>query len=153
MSKFTFIGAGSLGFTRKLVTDILSFPALSESTITLMDIDGERLDVVKKVVERIIEEGNFPAKVVATTNRAEALQGADAVICTILVGGVHIFRHDIEIPKKYGVDINVGDTRGPAGIFRALRTIPVMVDIAKDMEKYCPRRRLFKLHEPNDDAE
>ena len=86
MSKFTFIGAGSLGFTRKLVTDILSFPALSESTITLMDIDGERLDVVKKVVERIIEEGNFPAKVVATTNRAEALQGADAVICTILVG-------------------------------------------------------------------
>lgn len=138
MSKFTFIGAGSIGFTRKLVTDILSFPSLAESTIMLMDIDEDRLEVVKKVVERIIQVGNFPAKVEATTNRTEALQHADAVICTILVGGVHTFRHDIEIPKKYGVDINVGDTRGPAGIFRALRTIPVMVDIAKDIEKYCP---------------
>ncbi|MBS4202129.1 alpha-galactosidase [Bacillus sp. FJAT-49732] len=148
MAKFTFIGAGSLGFTRKLVTDILSFPSLADSTIALMDIDEERLDVVKKVIERIIEKGNFPAKVEATTNRAEALTGADAVICTILVGGVQIFRHDIEIPKKYGVDINVGDTRGPAGIFRALRTIPVMVDIAKDIEKYCPNAYFLNYTNP-----
>ncbi len=148
MSKITFIGAGSIGFTRKLVTDILSFPKLADSTISLMDIDEERLNVIKKVVERIIEAGKFRATVEATTDRAEALRGADAVLCTILVGGVHVFRHDIEIPKKYGVDINVGDTRGPAGIFRALRTIPIMVDIAKDIEKYCPNAVFLNYTNP-----
>lgn len=148
MSKITFIGAGSIGFTRKLVTDILSFPKLANSTIALMDINEERLAVIRKVVERIIQTGKFPAKVEATTDRAEALQGADAVICTILVGGVHVFRHDIEIPKKYGVDINVGDTRGPAGIFRALRTIPVMVDIARDIEKHCPNAIFLNYTNP-----
>lgn len=138
MAKIAFIGAGSFGFTRGLVRDILSFPALADSTIALMDIDTERLTMIKKAVERIIAAGNYPAKIIATTDRAEALQGADGVLCTILAGGVDIWRHDIEIPKKYGVDINVGDTRGPAGIFRALRTIPVMLDICKDIERYCP---------------
>jgi alpha-galactosidase len=71
-------------------------------------------------------------------DRAEALKGADGVLCTILAGGVNIWRHDVEIPLKYGVNINVGDTRGPAGIFRALRTIPVMLEICADIEKYCP---------------
>jgi alpha-galactosidase len=138
MKKIAFIGAGSFGFTRSLVRDILTFPALADSTIALMDIDEERLAYIKKAVDRIITEGNYPAKVIATTNRAEALDGADGVVCTILAGGVHVWRHDIEIPKKYGVDINVGDTRGPAGIFRALRTIPVMLDIVKDIEHFCP---------------
>ena len=82
-----------------------------------------------------MKEGKYPAKVVATTDRRKALEGADAVLCTILAGGVEVWRHDIEIPKKYGVDINVGDTRGPSGIFRALRTIPVMLDICRDMER------------------
>lgn len=138
MKKIAFIGAGSFGFTRSLVRDILSFPALADSTIALMDINEERLTYIKKAVDKIVAAGNYPAKVIATTSRAEALEGADGVVCTILSGGVDIWRHDIEIPKKYGVDINVGDTRGPAGIFRALRTIPVMLDICKDIEKYCP---------------
>lgn len=138
MKKIAFIGAGSFGFTRSLVKDILSFPALSDCTLALMDIDGDRLEAIKKAVEKIIKAGNYPAKVIATKNRAEALDGADGVVCTILAGGIKIWRNDIEIPKKYGVDINVGDTRGPAGIFRALRTIPVMLDICKDIERYCP---------------
>lgn len=138
MKKITFIGAGSFGFTRTLVKDILTFPALSDCTITLMDIDEERLSAITKAVTKIIEKGKYQAKVISTTNRAEALEGADGVVCTILAGGVNIWRHDIEIPKKYGVDINVGDTRGPSGIFRALRTIPVMLEICKDIEKYCP---------------
>ena len=138
MKKITLIGAGSFGFTRGLVRDILTFPAFSDAHICLMDIDQERLDFIKKGVDRIIEAGKYPAKVTATTNRAEALAGADGVVCTILQGGVEVFRTDIEIPKKYGVDINIGDTRGPSGIFRALRTIPVMLDICKDIEKYCP---------------
>ena len=138
MTKIAFIGAGSFGFTRGLVKDILSFPALSDATIALMDIDPVRLAEIKKAIDKIVAAGKYPATVVATASRAEALEGADGVVCTILAGGVQIWRHDIEIPKQYGVDINVGDTRGPAGIFRALRTIPVMQDICRDIEKYCP---------------
>ncbi len=123
MKKIAFIGAGSFGFTRGLVKDILSFPALADSTIALMDIDDERLAIIKKAVEKIIAAGNYPASVIATKDRAEALQGADGVLCTILSGGIDVWRNDIEIPKKHGVNINVGDTRGPSGIFRALRTI------------------------------
>ena len=138
MKKIAFIGAGSFGFTRGLVRDILSFPAFADSTIALMDIDDERLAIVKKAVDKIVAAGNYPARVIATNDRVEALKGADGVVCTILSGGINIWRNDIEIPKKYGVDINVGDTRGPSGIFRALRTIPVMLDICRDIEKYCP---------------
>jgi len=136
--KIAYIGAGSFGFTRGLVRDVLTFPELSDATICLMDINQERLDFIKKAVDRIVAAGNYPASVIATTDRAEALKGADGVVCTILQGGVDVFRTDIEIPKKYGVDINIGDTRGPSGIFRALRTIPVMLDICKDIERYCP---------------
>ncbi|HHX63947.1 MAG TPA: alpha-glucosidase/alpha-galactosidase, partial [Chloroflexi bacterium] len=114
MTKIAFIGAGSFGFTRKLVSDILTFPLLEDATISLMDIDPERLDYIKRAVDRIVSEGGYPARVEATMDRAEALKGADAVICTILAGGVQVWRHDIEIPKKFGIDTNVGDTRGPS---------------------------------------
>jgi len=86
--------------------------------------------------------------VMATMNRAEALEGADAVIVTILAGGVDVWQHDILIPRKYGVDINVGDTRGPSGIFRALRTIPTMLDICRDMEELCPKAILLNYTNP-----
>ena len=148
MTKIAFIGAGSFGFTRALVRDILTFPLLKDATLALMDIDPERLDYIKRAIERIVAEGKYPAKVVATLDRAEALKGADAVICTILSGGVKVFRYDIEIPKKYGVDTNIGDTRGPSGIFRALRTIPVMLDICRDMERYCPEAILLNYTNP-----
>jgi alpha-galactosidase len=148
MTKITFIGAGSLGFTRGLVRDILTFPLLKDATLCLMDIDAERLDFAKRAVERIVEMGQYPAKVEATQDRVAALQGADAVVVTILANGVEVFRHDIEIPMKYGVDINIGDTRGPSGIFRALRTIPVMVGIIKDMERYCPNAVMLNYTNP-----
>lgn len=149
MSKIAFIGAGSFGFTRNLVKDILSFPAMADSTIALMDIDDERLSYIKKAVDRIVKDGGYTeAKVIATKDRAEALDGADGVLCTILAGNVHVWRNDIEIPKKYGVDINVGDTRGPAGIFRFLRTYPVMLSIARDIEKYCPNAVFLNYTNP-----
>jgi len=148
MPKIAFIGAGSFEFTRRLVGDILTFPALEGSTVALMDINEERLFFAKKAIEKIITAGNYPAKVVATKDRVEALKGADGVVCTILVGGVQVWRSDIEIPKKYAVDINVGDTRGPAGIFRALRTIPVMLDICKDIERYCPEAIFLNYTNP-----
>jgi alpha-galactosidase len=148
MLKIAFIGAGSLGFTRGLVRDILTFPLLKHATLSLMDIDAERLEFAQKAVQRIVDLGEYPATVEATMDRAEALRGADAVLCTILAGGVDVWQHDILIPKKYGVDTNVGDTRGPSGVFRALRTIPVMLSIVKDMERYCPDAILLNYTNP-----
>ena len=148
MLKIAFIGAGSFGFTRKLVQDILTFPTLEGAEIALMDIDAERLDFAKRAVERIIAAGEYPAAVTATMDRIEALKDADYVVVTILVGSTDVWRHDIEIPMKYGVNMNVGDARGVSGIFRALRTIPVMVDIARDMERVCPDALMLNYTNP-----
>ena len=148
MVRIAFIGAGSLGFTRGLVRDILTFDLLKDSTLVLMDINRERLELSRKAVQTIIDRGKYPAKVVATMNRRTALKGADAVLCTILAGGVDVWRHDIEIPKTYGIDTNVGDTRSISGIFRAARTIPVMLDICRDIERYCPDAILLNYTNP-----
>ncbi|MGC9346729.1 MAG: alpha-glucosidase/alpha-galactosidase, partial [Anaerolineae bacterium] len=148
MTRIAFIGAGSFGFTRNLVRDILTFPLLEDATLALMDIDPERLEFSRRAVQRIVDEGEYPAQVEATLDRREALKDADAVLCTILAGGVDVWQHDILIPEKYGVDINVGDTRGPSGIFRALRTIPVMLGIVRDMEELCPYATLLNYTNP-----
>ncbi len=148
MPKITFIGAGSFGFTRTLVRDLLTFPLLEGSTLCLMDIDAKRLEWSRRAVQRIVDEGRYPATVVTTLDRAEALRDADYVLVTILAGATDVWRHDIEIPKKYGVDMNVGDTRSVSGIFRALRTIPVMLDIARDMERYCPGALMLNYTNP-----
>ena len=148
MAKIAFIGAGSFNFTRTLVRDILTFPLLADATLCLMDIDAERLRYITKAVERIVKEGNYPAKVESTMDRKKALHGADAVLCTILAGGISVWRNDIEIPKTYGVDTNIGDTRGPSGVFRALRTIPVMLEICRDMEQLCPDAILLNYTNP-----
>lgn len=148
MAKIAFIGAGSFGFTRGLVRDLLTFPRLQDATLALMDVDRERLRYIRKAVDRIIREGRYPAKVVATLNRREALEGADAVICTILSGDVDVWQYDITIPKKFGIDTNVGDTRGVSGVFRALRTIPVMLAIGRDIERVCPRAILLNYTNP-----
>ena len=138
MARITVIGAGSMGFTRGLVRDVLTFPSLADATISLMDVNPERLDFAYRAVKRIVELGGYPAKVEATLDRAEAVKDADAVLCTILAGDVSVWQHDILIPKKYGIDTNIGDTRSVSGIFRALRTIPVMLDFAADVEAVCP---------------
>lgn len=146
--KIAFIGAGSFVFTRNLVRDILTFPLIEGSTLMLMDVDKERLEYIERAVKRLVSEGKRSARIETTTDRSAALEGADVVICTILAGGVEVWRYDIEIPKAYGVDINIGDTRGPAGIFRALRTIPVMLDICRDMERLCPTALLLNYTNP-----
>ncbi len=148
MTKIAFIGAGSFGFTRKLIRDILTFPLLQDSTLMLMDVNAERLDFAKRAAERLVRESGAPAQVVATMNRREALEGADAVVCTILAGGVNVWKYDVLIPEKYGVSINVGDTRGPSGIFRALRTIPVMLEICRDIEEVAPKASLLNYTNP-----
>jgi len=148
MTKIAFIGAGSLGFTYTLVRDVLTFPLLRDAHIALMDINAERLEFAKAAVTKIITEGGYPATVTASLDRTEALKDADVVLTTILAGSTEVWRHDIEIPKKYGVDINVGDTRGPSGIFRFLRTLPPMLEIVRDMEKICPNAVLLNYTNP-----
>jgi len=148
MTKIAFIGAGSYGFTRSLVRDVLTFPLLEDATLALMDIDAERLEFAEKSVRKIVELGKYPAKVTATLNREEALDGADIVIVTILAGGVEVWQHDILIPEKFGIDTNIGDTRGPSGIFRALRTIPVMLNICRDMKRLCPDATMLNYTNP-----
>ena len=148
MPKIAFIGAGSFGFTRKLARDLLTFPSLEGADIALMDINSERLEFAERAVKRIVETGGYPATVFATRDRAEALEGADFVIVTILVGSTDIWGNDITIPMRHGIDINVGDTRGVAGIFRALRTIPVMLEIAREMERLCPKALMLNYTNP-----
>ena len=148
MTRISFIGAGSLGFTSKLVRDILTFPRLQDAQFSLMDIDPDRLEMAYRAVTRLIEAGSHPATVTATLDRAEALRDADVVLTTILSCSTEVWRHDIEIPMKYGVDINVGDTRGPSGIFRFLRTLPDMLAIVRDMERLCPNAVLLNYTNP-----
>jgi alpha-galactosidase len=148
MARIAFIGAGSLGFTRKLVRDLMTFDLTEGATLALMDVNKERLEFARRACQAIIDRGGYSATVEATTDRREALRGADAVLCTILAGGVQVWRHDVEIPAKYGVSMNVGDTRSVGGVFRALRTIPVMLDICRDMEEVCPDALLLNYTNP-----
>lgn len=146
--KIAFIGAGSFGFTRQLIRDIFTWPELQDCELALMDIDPERLKYIEASVRHIIEAGKFPAKLSVTVDREEALKDADAVVVSILVGGVKAFRPDIEIPKKYGVDICVGDTRGASGIFRFMRTLPVMLAICEDVRRLCPGALVLNYTNP-----
>ena len=148
MPKIAFIGAGSLGFTRTLVIDMMSYDDLADSTISLMDVDEARLGYAKRAVERIMQVGGYPARVEATTDRAQAVRDADIVVVTILAHGVEGFRPEIEIPMKYGVDFNVGDSYGTAGVFRSLRTIPMMIDICRDMERHAPNAYMLNYTNP-----
>lgn len=148
MAKVVFIGAGSFGFTRGLVRDLLTFPLLEDAEIALVDINKQRLDFARRACQKIIDQGKYPAKLTCTTDRRQVLAGADAVMVTILRGSTSVWQHDILIPKKYGVDTNVGDTRGPSGIFRALRTIPEMLAIAKDMDELCPKAIMLNYTNP-----
>ena len=146
--KFVLIGAGSHVFTRNLVRDILTFPAFADATIALVDINPEGLEYARRAVQHIIDAGHYPAKLICTTDRTEVLPGADGVLSMLMAQPLEVFRHDLEICEKYGVKINVGDTRNPAGIFRFLRTAPVMLDVLKDVQRYCPNAVFLNYTNP-----
>jgi len=139
MAKITFIGAGSTVFAKRLLVDIISFPELSEVTINLHDIDEERLHTSEIVARKLAQVLGAHPTIETTTDRREALEGADYAICMIQVGGYRPATvTDFEIPKKYGLRQTIGDTLGVGGIMRALRTIPVLLDMCHDMEELCP---------------
>lgn len=146
--KFTFIGAGSMVFTRNVVRDLLTFPAFHDAEIALMDIDPDRLEKIKLCCDKINREMEANAKITTTLDRREALTGADGVVVTVFNGGIDVWRKDLEIPAKYGVSINIGDTRSVSGIFRAARHIPLFMDICKDIEEVCPNAILLNYTNP-----
>jgi len=133
--KIAMIGAGSVVFCKTLMSDIMATPALADSEFALMAPTERRLRRMEAFGKRMAAENSLKAKVWATTNRQEAIQGADFVVVMIQVGGLEAFGVDYEIPLKYGVDQCIGDSLGPGGVFRGLRTIPVLVDIARDMNE------------------
>jgi len=148
MAKVAIIGAGSIVFCKTLILDILATEGLEDTEFALMAPSTRRTPQVERFVKRVIEANNLPAKVYVTTDRREAIKDADYVIATFQVGGIKGFEYDYKIPLKYGVDQCIGDTLGPGGIFRALRSIPVMLDLAKDMEELCPDAHLLNYVNP-----
>ena len=146
--RVVFIGAGSVVFTRNLTRDLLTFPELEDSEIVLMDIDADRLSRAEKLVSRMVETAKASARVVATTDRRQALTGADYVIVTIQVGGNDQWEADIRIPDRYGVAQCVGDTIGPGGIFRGLRHLAVFDDLISDMADLCPGALVLQYSNP-----
>ena len=139
MAKITFIGAGSTVFAKNLLGDILSFPELADSTITLMDIDEARLNTTRLVAERIAKAVGAHPTIEVTQDRRRALDGANYALSMFQVGGYRPGTViDFEIPKKYGLRQTIADTLGIGGVMRALRTIPVMLGVAHDMEEVCP---------------
>ncbi len=140
MPKITFLGAGSTVFARRLLVDILNFPELAEATICLHDVNEERLATSRVVAQRIAAALNAHPTIEATTDRRAALAGANYALSMIQVGGYKPSTVvDFEIPKKYGLRQTIADTLGIGGIMRALRTIPVLLDMCRDMEEVCPQ--------------
>jgi alpha-galactosidase len=148
MVRIAFIGAGSMVFATNLVGDILSFDALQESEIALMDIDEHRLEQTATVARAMVENEGLDATIESTLDRREALRDADYVLNMINVGGTDPFENEIRIPERYGVRQAIGDTLGPGGVFRGLRTIPTMLDIAEDMAELCPGALLLNFTNP-----
>ena len=140
MPRIAFVGAGSAVFTRNLVGDVLSLPELRDSTtFALMDIDADRLRTAKVVTERLVAAHGAGATIEATTDRRAALEGADYVVTSFQVGGYRPATViDFDIPKRYGLRQTIADTLGVGGIMRGLRTIPVLLDVCRDLEAVSP---------------
>lgn len=150
MAKICLIGAGSTVFAQNILGDVLSNPELADSDIALFDIDAERLSTSEIMARRIgMTLGIKGLRITATTNRREALRGADFVILMMQIGGYKPSTVvDFEIPKQFGLRQTIADTLGIGGIFRALRTIPVVLDIARDMADVCPRALMMNYVNP-----
>ena len=133
--KLTIIGAGSVGFTKKLVSDLLKVPEFADVEIALTDINAHNLDMIAQIIRRIVAVNNLPIKVTATTDRRAALAGARFVMNVVRIGGLEAFADDIRIPLKYGVDQCVGDTICAGGLLYAQRGIPALMEFCRDIRE------------------
>lgn len=148
MSRVAIIGAGSMVFTKQFLNDMFNTPCMAGSTYALMGPTMWKLEKMKEYADQIIQKNNLDATIICTTDRREALKGADFVILTFQIGGNAAYTHDIEIPMKYGVDQCIGDSMGPGGVFRVLRSAPVMIGIWKDMQELCPNAYVLNYVNP-----
>ena len=147
--KIVLIGAGSVVFAKNLLGDILLFPELARCHIALMDIDGERLRVAERMTRKLAAAVKAEPQITVHSDRREALRQADYVINTIQVGGYRPSTViDFEVPKRHNLRQTIADTLGIGGIMRALRTIPVLIDICRDMEAVCPQAWLLNYTNP-----
>jgi alpha-galactosidase len=144
----TLIGAGSTEFAAELMVDLVCTPDLGGGTINLVDIDAERLELAHAVGESLAARSGGGWRIAATTDRATVLAGSDFVINTIEVAGLANVRHDYEIPLRYGVDQCIGDTIGPGGLFKSLRTLPAWLDILADVERLAPGALVMNYTNP-----
>ena len=142
------IGGGSYQWVPKLLVDIANTPSLVESEIVLQDINPEPLGRMAEWVEHVAAQRSIPLSVRTTTDQPNALAEADYVVVTISTGGFASMRHDLEIPRRYGIEQSVGDSVGPGGITRAVRNIPIFLNIARDMEEWCPDAWMFNITNP-----
>ena len=148
MTTIAFIGAGSTVFTRRLAWELTSYPELADCELRLMDVDADRLDLIRRYLECRIEHEGLPARVTATLDRREAIRGADFVCVSIHPGGDDAAVLDLDIPERYGITQPIGDTLGPGGIFRGLRTAPHVMQIGKDVEELAPQALLLQHSNP-----
>jgi alpha-galactosidase len=148
MPKVAIIGAGSTVFTTNLISDILSIPAIQGGTFALVDIDPVRLELAHQMAEHLIALSGKCWQVESSLDRRDLLKGSDFVINTIEVSGLPNVRHDYEIPLKYGVDQCIGDTIGPGGLFKALRTLPAWIEILQDIARLSPRSLVMNYTNP-----
>ena len=148
--KISMIGAGSLAFSSNLISDILLFTDLPKLNLklSLMDIDKEKLKIVSAFAEKISDDKNIPVAIETTTDLDKTLDGADYVIAMFQTGGMEARKLDMEIPKKYGVNQSIADTLGPGGVFKAIRTVPVLIDICSKMKRHCPDALLINYTNP-----
>jgi alpha-galactosidase len=148
MTKITIVGAGSVEFTRVLLADLAGYPELADLTIALHDIDADRLDTATRIANGVNEVAGSSFTFESHLERRPALEGADFVVNEIQIGGLDATLRDFEIPKRHGVRQTIGDTLGVGGVFRALRTIPVMLEIARDVHDVCPQAWLLNYTNP-----
>ncbi len=145
--KVVFLGAGSAFFAR-LFVDVMSIPGADKGEMGLVDVDEMRLDLAHNVAKKVLKEMGKDWKITATKNRKQVMKNADYIINCIEVSGVDCVRFDNDIPLKYGVDQCIGDTIGPGGLFKALRTVPVFLEVLKDVEKFCPDALVLNYTNP-----
>jgi alpha-galactosidase len=147
-ARITILGGGSTHWTPTLLVDFANTPSLTDAEVVLMDVDPESLPPALKVAEHIAERRGIEMSARATTDLSDALSGAEFVVSAFSVGGFDSMRHDIEIPARYGIRQTVGDSVGPGGISRALRSIPVLLELAQAMERQCPDALLINVTNP-----
>src|SRR5690348_17238696 len=141
--KIAMIGAGSIGFTRRLMEDLLTVPEFADTTFAFTDISAQNLDMVTQLCRRDIEANGLPAVIEPTLDRRKAIADSDYVICMIRQGGLEAFQTDIDIPLMYGIDQCVGDTLCAGGIMYAQRTIAALLDFCKDIREVAKPGALF----------